>query len=154
MNRSIFLRGSSSQIARLSYFRTAVDPVLRIPFTNHGYLSPLHNNWLLCLGPGFLPLRPMVSFHHRLLRFAQLRDLTSHNGCFHRCSRLSPGPWKVCGAFSVMNFVENLFAFGLSFLYESMGRWISHQNVRDCFLTIGSITMILTLLTVLMGVAH
>lgn len=52
---------------------------------------------------------------------------------------------KAGEAFAVMNFIKNLFAFGLSFYING---WISHQGVRDCFFTIGGITMGVTLFTI------
>jgi hypothetical protein len=48
-------------------------------------------------------------------------------------------------AFAVMNFLKNLFAFGLTFYCND---WIQYQGVRNCFYAIGAITVGLTLLTV------
>jgi hypothetical protein len=52
---------------------------------------------------------------------------------------------KAGEAFATMNFIKNLFAFGLSFYIND---WIANQGVRDCFFTIGGITMAVTLLTI------
>jgi hypothetical protein len=48
-------------------------------------------------------------------------------------------------AFATMNFVKNMFAFGMTFYINN---WIAVQGVRDCFFTIGGITIVCTLLTV------
>ncbi|KAK4184371.1 major facilitator superfamily domain-containing protein [Podospora australis] len=48
-------------------------------------------------------------------------------------------------AFAVMNFVKNLFAFGLTFYCND---WIAVQGVRNCFFVIGGITVGVTLLTI------
>ncbi|KAJ5110041.1 cycloheximide resistance protein [Penicillium argentinense] len=48
-------------------------------------------------------------------------------------------------AFAIMNFIKNLFAFGLSFYING---WIENQGVRDCFFTMGGITMAVTLFTI------
>lgn len=48
-------------------------------------------------------------------------------------------------AFAVMNFVKNMFAFGLTFYAND---WIATQGVRDCFFAIGGITVGVVLLTV------
>ncbi|KAL3473524.1 major facilitator superfamily domain-containing protein [Aspergillus californicus] len=48
-------------------------------------------------------------------------------------------------AFATMNFVKNLFSFGLTFYVNG---WIDTQGVRNCFFTIGGITIGVTLLTV------
>lgn len=52
-------------------------------------------------------------------------------------------------AFAVMNFIKNLFAFGMTFYAND---WVAHQGVRNCFFTIGSITVAAVLLTVPMYV--
>ncbi|KAL2830305.1 major facilitator superfamily domain-containing protein [Aspergillus cavernicola] len=56
---------------------------------------------------------------------------------------------KAGEAFATMNFVKNLFAFGLTFYVNG---WIDSQGVRDCFFTIGGITIGVTVLTVPMYV--
>lgn len=48
-------------------------------------------------------------------------------------------------AFAVMNFVKNMFAFGLTFYCND---WIAVQGVRNCFFVIGGITVAVTLLTI------
>lgn len=48
-------------------------------------------------------------------------------------------------AFAIMNFLKNLFAFGLSFYSND---WIANQGVRFAFFTIGGITMGATLTTI------
>ncbi|KAL2871467.1 major facilitator superfamily domain-containing protein [Aspergillus lucknowensis] len=52
---------------------------------------------------------------------------------------------KAGEAFATMNFIKNLFAFGLTFYVNG---WIASQGVRNCFFTIGGITIAVTLLTV------
>ncbi|KAF3400113.1 hypothetical protein F1880_008153 [Penicillium rolfsii] len=52
---------------------------------------------------------------------------------------------KAGEAFAAMNFIKNLFAFGLSFYIND---WIDQQGVRNCFFTIGGITMGVTLFTI------
>ncbi|KAF9887954.1 hypothetical protein FE257_009476 [Aspergillus nanangensis] len=52
---------------------------------------------------------------------------------------------KAGEAFAAMNFVKNLFAFGLTFYVNG---WIDSQGVRGCFFTIGGITVGVTLFTV------
>ncbi|KAJ6027746.1 hypothetical protein N7499_001204 [Penicillium canescens] len=52
---------------------------------------------------------------------------------------------KAGEAFAVMNFVKNLFAFGLSFYIND---WLGQQGIRKCFFTIGGITMGVTLFTI------
>ncbi|KAK3986073.1 major facilitator superfamily domain-containing protein [Cladorrhinum sp. PSN332] len=52
-------------------------------------------------------------------------------------------------AFAVMNFVKNMFAFGLTFYCND---WIAVQGVRKCFFVIGGITVGVTLLTIPMYV--
>jgi hypothetical protein len=52
-------------------------------------------------------------------------------------------------AFAVMNFIKNLFAFGMTFYAND---WIALQGVRDCFFVIGGITVAVTLLTIPMYV--
>ncbi|KAL4883946.1 major facilitator superfamily domain-containing protein [Aspergillus karnatakaensis] len=52
---------------------------------------------------------------------------------------------KAGEAFATMNFVKNLFAFGLTFYVNG---WIDSQGVRNCFFTIGGITIGVTLLTI------
>lgn len=52
---------------------------------------------------------------------------------------------KAGEAFATMNFIKNLFAFGLSFYLNG---WIADQGVRNCFFTIGGITVGVTLFTV------
>ncbi|KAL4772704.1 major facilitator superfamily domain-containing protein [Aspergillus nidulans var. acristatus] len=56
---------------------------------------------------------------------------------------------KASEAFATMNFVKNLFSFGLTFYVNG---WIDTQGVRDVFYTIGGITIGVTLLTVPMYV--
>ncbi|KAL4865809.1 hypothetical protein BDV12DRAFT_210910 [Aspergillus spectabilis] len=56
---------------------------------------------------------------------------------------------KAGEAFATMNFVKNLFAFGLTFYVNG---WIESQGVRNCFFTIGGITIAVTLLTIPMYV--
>lgn len=48
-------------------------------------------------------------------------------------------------AFAVMNFVKNMFSFGLSFYING---WLDHQGVRGCFFTIGGITIGVTFFTI------
>lgn len=48
-------------------------------------------------------------------------------------------------AFASMNFLKNLFAFGLSFYANN---WIANQGVRVAFFTVGAITMGATLTTI------
>lgn len=52
---------------------------------------------------------------------------------------------KAGEAFAAMNFVKNLFAFGLTFYVNN---WIDTQGVRNAFFTIGGITIGVTLLTI------
>ncbi|BCS17743.1 uncharacterized protein APUU_10571S [Aspergillus puulaauensis] len=52
---------------------------------------------------------------------------------------------KASEAFATMNFVKNIFSFGLTFYVNG---WIETQGVRNCFFTIGGITIGVTLLTV------
>ncbi|KAJ5706820.1 major facilitator superfamily domain-containing protein [Penicillium malachiteum] len=52
---------------------------------------------------------------------------------------------KAGEAFATMNFVKNMFSFGLTFY---MNDWIADQGVRNCFFTIGGITIGVTLLTI------
>ncbi|KAL5363877.1 major facilitator superfamily domain-containing protein [Aspergillus floccosus] len=52
-------------------------------------------------------------------------------------------------AFAAMNFIKNCFAVGLTFYVNG---WIASQGVRDCFFTIGGITVAVTLLTIPMYV--
>ncbi|KAJ5946104.1 major facilitator superfamily domain-containing protein [Penicillium verhagenii] len=52
---------------------------------------------------------------------------------------------KAGEAFAAMNFLKNLFAFGLSFYITG---WIDSQGVRNCFFTIGGITLGATLFTI------
>ncbi|KAJ5698976.1 cycloheximide resistance protein [Penicillium macrosclerotiorum] len=52
---------------------------------------------------------------------------------------------KAGEAFAAMNFIKNLFAFGLSFYIND---WIANQGVRGCFFAIGGITMGVTLFTI------
>ncbi|KAL6239502.1 hypothetical protein BDW75DRAFT_236412 [Aspergillus navahoensis] len=56
---------------------------------------------------------------------------------------------KASEAFATMNFVKNLFSFGLTFYVNG---WVDTQGVRDVFYTIGGITIGVTLLTVPMYV--
>ncbi|KAL4960062.1 major facilitator superfamily domain-containing protein [Aspergillus stella-maris] len=56
---------------------------------------------------------------------------------------------KASEAFATMNFVKNIFSFGLTFYVNG---WISSQGVRNVFFTIGGITIGVTLLTVPMYV--
>ncbi|EUC43241.1 hypothetical protein COCMIDRAFT_101296 [Bipolaris oryzae ATCC 44560] len=48
-------------------------------------------------------------------------------------------------AFAIMNFLKNLFAFGLTFYAND---WIATQGVRDTFYVIGGTTVAVTLLTI------
>ncbi|KAI4954884.1 hypothetical protein J4E86_006194 [Alternaria arbusti] len=48
-------------------------------------------------------------------------------------------------AFAIMNFVKNLFAFGLTFYAND---WIAVQGVRDAFYVIGGTTVAVTLCTI------
>lgn len=48
-------------------------------------------------------------------------------------------------AFAIMNFIKNMFAFGLT-LY--VNDWIVAQGVRDCFYVIGGTTVAVTLTTI------
>lgn len=48
-------------------------------------------------------------------------------------------------AFAIMNFVKNLFAFGLTFYSND---WIATQGVKDTFYVIGGTTIAVTLTTV------
>lgn len=48
-------------------------------------------------------------------------------------------------AFAIMNFVKNMFAFGLTFYAND---WIAVQGVRNCFFVIGAITAGVALTTV------
>lgn len=57
---------------------------------------------------------------------------------------------KAGEAFATMNFLKNLFAFGLSFYLNG---WIDSQGVRNCFFTIGGITMAAALCTIPMWVS-
>ncbi|KAJ5242023.1 uncharacterized protein N7469_000350, partial [Penicillium citrinum] len=52
---------------------------------------------------------------------------------------------KAGEAFAAMNFIKNLFSFGLSFYINS---WIENQGARNCFFTMGGITMGVTLFTI------
>jgi hypothetical protein len=52
---------------------------------------------------------------------------------------------KAGEAFAAMNFVKNLFAFGLTMYLND---WITTQSVRNVFFTIGGITVGVSLLTV------
>ena len=47
-------------------------------------------------------------------------------------------------AFAVMNFIKNMFAFGMTFYIND---WIA-TGIRDCFFTIGGITVFCTLITI------
>ncbi|CAN9158753.1 unnamed protein product [Alternaria alternata] len=48
-------------------------------------------------------------------------------------------------AFAIMNFIKNLFAFGLTFYAND---WIAVQGVRDAFYVIGGTTIAVTLATI------
>ncbi|KAH8897205.1 MFS transporter-like protein [Thozetella sp. PMI_491] len=48
-------------------------------------------------------------------------------------------------AFAVMNFIKNLFAFGLTFYAND---WLVVQGFRNCFFVIGGITLAVTLTTI------
>ncbi|KAF2852509.1 MFS transporter-like protein [Plenodomus tracheiphilus IPT5] len=48
-------------------------------------------------------------------------------------------------AFAIMNFIKNMFAFGLTFYAND---WIAVQGVRDAFFVIGGTTMAVTLTTI------
>ncbi|CAK7232384.1 hypothetical protein SBRCBS47491_008251 [Sporothrix bragantina] len=52
-------------------------------------------------------------------------------------------------AFAAMNFIKNMFAFGMTFYAND---WIAVQGVRDCFFVIGGITAAATLTTIPMYV--
>ena len=52
---------------------------------------------------------------------------------------------KAGEAFAAMNFIKNLFSFGLSFYING---WIENQGARNCFFTMGGITMGVTLFTI------
>ncbi|CAK7207976.1 hypothetical protein SEUCBS139899_010810 [Sporothrix eucalyptigena] len=52
-------------------------------------------------------------------------------------------------AFAAMNFIKNMFAFGMTFYAND---WIAVQGVRDCFFVIGGITVGVTLTTIPMYV--
>ena len=52
-------------------------------------------------------------------------------------------------AFAIMNFIKNLFAFGLTFYAND---WIAVQGVRDAFYVIGGTTIAVTLATIPMYV--
>ncbi|RDW92381.1 hypothetical protein BP5796_01775 [Coleophoma crateriformis] len=56
---------------------------------------------------------------------------------------------KAGEAFAAMNFVKNLFAFGLS---QYINSWIATQGVRDAFFVIGGITAAVSLTTIPMYV--
>lgn len=44
-------------------------------------------------------------------------------------------------AFAIMNFIKNMFAFGLTFYAND---WIAVQGVRNCFFVIGGTTVAVT----------
>jgi hypothetical protein len=48
-------------------------------------------------------------------------------------------------AFAIMNFIKNLFAFGLTFYAND---WIAVQGVRNAFMVIGGTTVAVTLTTI------
>lgn len=48
-------------------------------------------------------------------------------------------------AFAIMNFIKNMFAFGLTFYAND---WLATQGVRDAFYVIGGTTVAVTLTTV------
>ncbi|RMZ74561.1 cycloheximide resistance [Pyrenophora seminiperda CCB06] len=48
-------------------------------------------------------------------------------------------------AFAIMNFIKNMFAFGLTFYAND---WIAVQGVRDAFFVIGGTTVAVTLATI------
>jgi hypothetical protein len=48
-------------------------------------------------------------------------------------------------AFAIMNFIKNMFAFGLTFYAND---WIAVQGVRNCFYVIGGTTVAVTLTTI------
>ncbi|KAJ4376323.1 hypothetical protein N0V83_001606 [Neocucurbitaria cava] len=48
-------------------------------------------------------------------------------------------------AFAIMNFIKNMFAFGLTFYAND---WIAVQGVRNCFFVIGGTTVAVTLTTI------
>lgn len=52
-------------------------------------------------------------------------------------------------AFAIMNFIKNMFAFGLTFYAND---WIAVQGVRDAFFVIGGTTIAVTLTTIPMYV--
>lgn len=52
-------------------------------------------------------------------------------------------------AFAAMNFIKNMFAFGMTFYAND---WIAVQGVRNCFFVIGGITVGATLTTIPMYV--
>jgi hypothetical protein len=52
---------------------------------------------------------------------------------------------KAGEAFAAMNFVKNMFAFGL---VNYLNNWVSTQGVRNVFFTIGGITIAVSLTTI------
>jgi hypothetical protein len=52
-------------------------------------------------------------------------------------------------AFAIMNFIKNMFAFGLTFYAND---WIAVQGVRNAFFVIGGTTIVVTVTTIPMYV--
>lgn len=52
---------------------------------------------------------------------------------------------KAGEAFATMNFIKNLFAFGLT---NYLNNWLATQGTRNVFFTIGGITIGVSLLTI------
>lgn len=48
-------------------------------------------------------------------------------------------------AFAIMNFIKNMFAFGLTFYAND---WLAAQGVREAFFVIGGTTVAVTLTTI------
>lgn len=52
---------------------------------------------------------------------------------------------KAGEAFATMNFMKNMFCFGLT---NYLNNWIATQGVRNCFFTIGGLTITASLTTI------
>jgi hypothetical protein len=52
---------------------------------------------------------------------------------------------KAGEAFATMNFVKNMFAFGLT---NYLNNWVATQGVRNVFFTIGGLTIAVSLFTI------
>jgi hypothetical protein len=52
---------------------------------------------------------------------------------------------KAGEAFATMNFIKNMFAFGL---VNYLNNWVTTQGVRNVFFTIGGITIAVSLTTI------